>query len=81
LFQKHAAPIERETWGELDQVEEDEESEEEEEDYNQDEDMDTTEIPIDGFQTAGLATPSGMASIPAGLETPDHIELRKDTRR
>lgn len=26
---------------------------------------------------AGLITPSGMTSIPAGMETPDAIELRK----
>ena len=27
----------------------------------------------------GLATPSGVTSIPAGVETPDMIELRKKT--
>ena len=26
---------------------------------------------------AGLITPSGLTSIPAGMETPDAIELRK----
>ena len=34
--------------------------------------------PGDGTQTeSGLVTPGGIASIPAGLETPDIIELRK----
>lgn len=29
------------------------------------------------FLYSGLVTPSGLSSIPAGMETPDMIELRK----
>jgi splicing factor 3B subunit 2 len=76
-------PVETALWGGFEAVEEEsepeEEEEEEEEPYPGD---DMAEIPpSDGFETAGLATPSGLSSVPAGLETPDHIELRKETRR
>ncbi len=73
----------RTLWGQFEHVEEEEEEDEpeqEEEDYQPDDDMDMTEIPTDGFETTGLTTPSGLSSVPAGLETPDHIELRKDRR-
>ena len=32
---------------------------------------------LSGFSCSGLITPSGLTSIPAGMETPDMIELRK----
>lgn len=63
-------------WGELESEEEEEEVEESEEEEGEDQ-----ETPIDpsGLVTPaeGLATPSGFSSVPAGLETPDMIELRK----
>lgn len=66
--------IERNTWGELES--ESEESSEEEEEEG--EDM-TQTLDESGLVTPaeGLVTPSGLASIPAGMETPDTIELRK----
>eukprot|EP00794_Sanderia_malayensis_P020419 gene20419-22432_t len=74
----HEAPIviedqdiDRTPWGELESDEESEESEEEEEE----EEEDRTGLVTPG--DAGLITPSGMSSVPAGLETPDIIELRK----
>lgn len=67
-------------WGELESEEEEESSEEEEEEEEK-EDEETSETADDsGTQTPaaeGLATPSGFSSIPAGLETPELIELRK----
>jgi splicing factor 3B subunit 2 len=67
--------IDRAVWGELEsESEESEESEEEE-----GEDM-TAAVDESGLQTPaeGLATPSGLTSgVPAGMETPDTIELRK----
>jgi len=62
--------IDRAPWGELESDESEEESEEEE-----DEEEDHTGLITPG--DAGLITPSGISSIPAGLETPDIIELRK----
>lgn len=72
--------MERPLWGEFEAVLEESEDEPEEE---PDEPMDMTEIPTDGFESTltGLVTPSGMTSISTGLETPDNIELRKETRR
>lgn len=61
-------------WGELEPS--DEESSEEEEDEESDEEKpDET-----GFFTpadSGLITPGGFSSVPAGMETPELIELRK----
>ncbi|KAI8899752.1 hypothetical protein BC833DRAFT_584504 [Globomyces pollinis-pini] len=66
------APIEAELWGELD---EEEEEEEEEEDEEEDEDE---EAAGEEESVSGLETPSGYASsVPSGIVTPDHIELRK----
>lgn len=66
--------IDRTLWGEL-------ESESSEEDEGEDEDEEEDEKPEDetGLVTPaeGLVTPSGFSSIPAGMETPDMIELRK----
>lgn len=66
--------IDRNIWGELES--ESEESSEEEEEEG--EDLDT---PLDesGLVTPaeGMVTPSGLTSVPIGMETPDTIELRK----
>ncbi|KZP18309.1 DUF382-domain-containing protein [Athelia psychrophila] len=77
-------PVDKNLWGELEpEEEEEEESEEESED---EEDEDATPAPADGLQTpSGLATPSGMTSVVStvagGLETPDFLELRKNSTR
>jgi splicing factor 3B subunit 2 len=78
------APVERELWGEIEEVEveadEVEESEEEEADEEMAEEMDMDGIPANNDQEipSGLETPSGLASTtPSGLETPDFLELRK----
>ncbi|XP_030383498.1 splicing factor 3B subunit 2 [Scaptodrosophila lebanonensis] len=66
--------IERNQWGELES--ESEESSEEEEDDGEDlgNQQDETGLvtPVEG-----LVTPSGLTSVPAGMETPENIELRK----
>ncbi|KAI7815012.1 splicing factor 3B subunit 2 [Triplophysa rosa] len=62
------------TWGELEPSDE-ESSEEEEEEESDEEKPDET-----GFFTpadSGLITPGGFSSVPAGMETPELIELRK----
>lgn len=66
--------IDRNMWGELES--ESEESSEEEEDDGEDL---GDQIDESGLVTPaeGLVTPSGLTSIPAGMETPDSIELRK----
>lgn len=65
------------------------ESEEEESDEEAEEDQEdlltTGHEPADGFETpSGLDTPGGMQSVvstvPAGLETPDFMQLRKEAR-
>ncbi|OAD72198.1 hypothetical protein PHYBLDRAFT_11425, partial [Phycomyces blakesleeanus NRRL 1555(-)] len=77
-------PIDRKLWGEL---ESDEEFEEEEDDEDEDEeeeggdDNGTESTAQDDTIKEGLETPSGMASVASGLETPDFIELRKDVRK
>lgn len=67
--------IDKSAWGEL-ESESEEESEEEEEGEEGDEGEDADQT---GLITPaeGLVTPSGITSIPAGLETPEIIELRK----
>lgn len=67
--------IDKTTWGELES-----ESEEESEDEDEDEEEEEREKEDDtGLVTPaeGLITPSGITSIPAGMETPEIIELRK----
>lgn len=75
--------VDRTLWGDMEDESEEEESSEEEE-----EETDVPSAPgkapakeVDetGFVTPaeGLVTPSGLTSIPTGLETPDLIELRK----
>ncbi|XP_066903922.1 splicing factor 3B subunit 2 [Halyomorpha halys] len=63
--------VEKTTWGELESDSEEESEEEEEEEETQKDDT--------GLITPseGLITPSGITSVPAGMETPDIIELRK----
>ncbi|TRM61252.1 hypothetical protein BD626DRAFT_405869 [Schizophyllum amplum] len=78
-------PIDKDPWGEL-EPEEEEEEEESESDEEEEEEEAETATPMDGIQTpSGLETPSGMASVvstvPGGLETPDFLELRKNTGR
>ena len=67
--------VDRALWGELESEEEEEEVEESEEEEAEQEGA----IDQSGLITPaeGLATPSGFSSVPAGLETPDMIELRK----
>ncbi|XP_006818701.1 splicing factor 3B subunit 2-like [Saccoglossus kowalevskii] len=66
--------IDKTPWGEL-ESESEEESEEEESSEEEDEVPDDTGLitPAEG----GLITPSGITSVPAGMETPEMIELRK----
>ncbi|KAI5706552.1 hypothetical protein M8J75_009303 [Diaphorina citri] len=66
--------IEKTAWGELESEseEESEEDDEEEEEEEEGEDESGLITPAEG-----LMTPSGITSVPAGLETPDSIELRK----
>ncbi|CAH2324819.1 splicing factor 3B subunit 2 [Pelobates cultripes] len=66
--------IDRTLWGEL-ELSDDESSSEEEEDESDEDKPDET-----GFITpadSGLITPGGFSSVPAGMETPELIELRK----
>ncbi|XP_075221871.1 splicing factor 3B subunit 2-like [Lycorma delicatula] len=66
--------IDKTAWGELES-----ESEEESEDESEEEEGVEGEPDRSGLVTPaeGLITPSGITSIPAGLETPEIIELRK----
>ncbi|CAG9813244.1 unnamed protein product [Phaedon cochleariae] len=66
--------VDRTLWGELESESEESEEEEEEEESESQPPPDET-----GLLTPaeGLATPSGISSIPAGMETPETIELRK----
>ncbi|XP_037089655.1 splicing factor 3B subunit 2-like [Pollicipes pollicipes] len=65
--------VERTLWGELESESEESESEEESEEEE------AEGVEESGLVTPaeGLITPSGVTSIPAGLETPEMIELRK----
>ncbi|CEP18779.1 hypothetical protein [Parasitella parasitica] len=76
-------PVDKQLWGELDSEEEYEEEEEEseEEEEQEEEHEEQQEVAVSEDLADGLVTPSGMASIASGLETPDHIELRKDRKR
>uniref|UniRef100_A0A7G3AYN7 Putative splicing factor 3b subunit 2 n=1 Tax=Lutzomyia longipalpis TaxID=7200 RepID=A0A7G3AYN7_LUTLO len=66
--------IDRQMWGELESESEEssEEEEEEGEDLGNAPDESGLVTPAEG-----LVTPSGLTSVPAGMETPDTIELRK----
>lgn len=74
------ASVERTMWGELEsESEEESEEEEDEEEGGEGDGGETTEADESGLVTPaeGLITPSGISSIPAGMETPETIELRK----
>ncbi|KAJ3403489.1 Splicing factor 3B subunit 2 [Chytriomyces hyalinus] len=76
VSQEHVARIERTLWGELEPEEEEEAAEDDEEEEEEEE----AQEPEPAAPESGLVTPSGLASVPSGLETPDFIELRKDRR-
>ncbi|XP_068116677.1 splicing factor 3B subunit 2 [Hyperolius riggenbachi] len=66
--------IDRTPWGELELSDDESSSEEEDEESDEDKPDET------GFITpadSGLITPGGFSSVPAGMETPELIELRK----
>uniref|UniRef100_A0A8C9VXF4 Splicing factor 3b, subunit 2 n=1 Tax=Scleropages formosus TaxID=113540 RepID=A0A8C9VXF4_SCLFO len=66
--------VDRTPWGELEPSDEESSEEEEEEESDEDKPDET------GFFTpadSGLITPGGFSSVPAGMETPELIELRK----
>lgn len=65
--------VERTLWGEL-ESESEEESEEEEEQEDEEKEADESGLVT---PAEGMVTPSGLTSIPAGMETPETIELRK----
>ncbi|XP_039260165.2 splicing factor 3B subunit 2-like [Styela clava] len=65
--------VDKTPWGEL-------ESESEEESSSEEEEEDQQQPDATGFITpaeSGMVTPSGISSVPTGMETPDMIELRK----
>lgn len=70
--------IDRALWGELESESEESEEEEDEEEEGDGEDLGQA-VDESGLVTPaeGLVTPSGLTSIPVGMETPDTIELRK----
>ncbi|KAK6622383.1 Splicing factor 3B subunit 2 [Polyplax serrata] len=65
--------VDRTMWGELESESEESDEEEEEEEEEQPKEDETGLV----TPAEGLVTPSGITSIPAGLETPEIIELRK----
>lgn len=66
--------MDKTAWGELESESEEESEEEEEEEEEPEGEGDQTGLIT---PAEGLVTPSGITSIPAGLETPEIIELRK----
>ncbi|XP_072386024.1 splicing factor 3B subunit 2 [Diabrotica undecimpunctata] len=66
--------IDRSLWGALES-----ESEEESEEEEEEQEKEAPTVDESGLVTPaeGLVTPSGISSIPAGMETPETIELRK----
>ncbi|KAJ3389792.1 Splicing factor 3B subunit 2 [Entophlyctis sp. JEL0112] len=80
VSQEHVAPIERTLWGELEPEEEPEEIEEEQNEPEEEEEEERVAAQEEP-PASGLVTPSGLASVPSGLETPEFIELRKESRR
>lgn len=85
-YEQYGEPVEKTLWGELEpDKDEDEEEEyedegddEEDEEEPQEEEVEESTL-ADGLATpGGMETPSGMQSVPSGLETPDYIQLRKD---
>merc|ERR1712096_527955 len=53
-------------WGTMDSASEDSDSSEEEEEENEDENIDGIQTPAE----SGMVTPSGISSVPSGMETP-----------
>ncbi|WVO21572.1 uncharacterized protein IAS62_002881 [Cryptococcus decagattii] len=85
----HQNEVDRSLWGEIEHVEEESEEESEEEEEEEEEEKEAEKpagnVPADGLETpSGLATPSGynsvVSTVPGGLETPDFMDLRKNTR-
>lgn len=80
-------PVDRILWGELEV--ENVSSSEDEEESDEDEEMTQADLEenavlaseMSGDLKEGLITPSGISSVPSGLETPEHIELRKEVRK
>ncbi|NP_001098747.1 splicing factor 3B subunit 2 [Danio rerio] len=68
--------VDRTPWGELEPSDE-ESSEEEEEEESDEEKPDETGFFTPADSHSGLITPGGFSSVPAGMETPELIELRK----
>lgn len=66
--------VDRTLWGELESESEEESEEEEEQEEESQQPPDETGLVT---PAEGLITPSGLTSIPAGMETPEAIELRK----
>jgi hypothetical protein len=70
-----SAPVNKNLWGQLDpevEVESSDEEEEEEEDATME----------DAESVSGFETPmSSISSLPSGIETPQIVELRKETKR
>ena len=64
--------VDKSLWGEMESESEEEEVEDSEEEQEM---PDNSGLITPG--TEGLVTPSGLTSLPAGLETPEGIELRK----
>lgn len=67
--------VDRSLWGELESESEEESEEEEEEEEKEKQGIADESGLITPAE--GLVTPSGLTSIPAGMETPEAIELRK----
>lgn len=66
--------VDRSLWGELESESSDESEEESEEEEEEEKQEDETGLVT---PAEGLVTPSGLSSVPTGMETPDMIELRK----
>lgn len=73
--QAEAGDVDRTLWGELESDSEESESEEE----SGEEGAEQANVDESGLITPaeGMITPSGVTSVPTGLETPETIELRK----
>ncbi|KAI2807140.1 Splicing factor 3B subunit 2 [Blomia tropicalis] len=69
--------IDKTRWGEIESEEEEEVEESEEEEEEEEEDADVNKSGLVTPAAEGLVTPSGISSVPTGIETPDMIELRK----
>jgi splicing factor 3B subunit 2 len=72
-----APVVDKTPWGELEEAEV--ESSEEEAPEEEEEEKMAAQVGEDDTPTEGLVTPGGLSSVATGLETPDFIELRKET--